>query len=192
MNDWLQVHRGDQPLIVSFPHTGTDIPADVEQHLVSPWLARKDADWWVRVRAADALGAIGGAKVIDGALRLLSDDDEFVRRTAIEIINSSKDKRALDYLLKALNDADWWVRERALDALASLGDKRATPYLIAMLAGEDATTPAVIRALSQLGDSRAFEPIIAKLGSLDASIQGEAVAALALLAPGESAPKLTG
>jgi formiminoglutamase len=49
MSEWLQVHRGDQPLIVSFPHTGTDIPADVEQHLVSPWLARKDADWWVHL-----------------------------------------------------------------------------------------------------------------------------------------------
>jgi N-formylglutamate deformylase len=44
---WLQVHRGDAPLIVSFPHTGTEIPADIAGRLVSPWLARKDADWWV-------------------------------------------------------------------------------------------------------------------------------------------------
>ncbi len=45
--DWLTVHRGDQPLVVSFPHTGTDIPAEYEERLVSPWLARKDADWWI-------------------------------------------------------------------------------------------------------------------------------------------------
>ena len=45
--DWLEVHRGDAPLVVSFPHTGTEIPADVEAQLVSPWLARKDADWWI-------------------------------------------------------------------------------------------------------------------------------------------------
>jgi N-formylglutamate deformylase len=45
--DWLQIYRGDAPLIVSFPHTGTDIQADIEARLVSPWLARKDADWWV-------------------------------------------------------------------------------------------------------------------------------------------------
>ena len=44
---WLTLHRGDAPLIVSFPHTGTDIPPDIEARLVSPWLARKDADWWV-------------------------------------------------------------------------------------------------------------------------------------------------
>ena len=45
MPDWLQIARGDAPLIVSMPHTGTDIPADIEEPLVSPWLARKDADW---------------------------------------------------------------------------------------------------------------------------------------------------
>jgi formiminoglutamase len=44
---WLTVRRGDAPLIVSFPHTGTDIPAEIEARLVSPWLGRQDADWWV-------------------------------------------------------------------------------------------------------------------------------------------------
>jgi len=44
---WLQITRGDAPLIVSLPHTGTEIPPEIEATLVSPWLARKDADWWV-------------------------------------------------------------------------------------------------------------------------------------------------
>ncbi|MEZ0168521.1 N-formylglutamate deformylase [Microvirga sp. TS319] len=43
----LSVIRGDAPLIVSLPHTGTEIPAEYEAGLVSPWLARKDADWWI-------------------------------------------------------------------------------------------------------------------------------------------------
>jgi formiminoglutamase len=34
-------------LIVSIPHTGAQIPGDIEERLVSPWLARKDADWWI-------------------------------------------------------------------------------------------------------------------------------------------------
>ena len=46
---WLAVHRGELPLIVSFPHTGTEIPADIEAQLSSAWLARKDADFWVDV-----------------------------------------------------------------------------------------------------------------------------------------------
>jgi N-formylglutamate deformylase len=44
---WLTVVRGEAPLLVSLPHTGTEIPAAYERGLVSPWLARKDADWWI-------------------------------------------------------------------------------------------------------------------------------------------------
>ncbi len=40
------LHRGDAPLIVAFPHVGTDL-ADVAPALRSDWLARRDADWWV-------------------------------------------------------------------------------------------------------------------------------------------------
>ncbi|HAV71464.1 MAG TPA: N-formylglutamate deformylase [Stenotrophomonas sp.] len=45
--DWLQIHRGDVPLIVSFPHTGTELPDALATQFVSPSLARRDADWWV-------------------------------------------------------------------------------------------------------------------------------------------------
>ncbi|UTP38097.1 N-formylglutamate deformylase [Phenylobacterium sp. LH3H17] len=47
MMEWLEVHRGAAPLVVSFPHTGTLIPLEIERRLASPWLARKDADWWI-------------------------------------------------------------------------------------------------------------------------------------------------
>jgi formiminoglutamase len=47
VKDWLKIQRGDAPLLVSFPHSGTAIPVEIEAQLVSPWLARKDADWWV-------------------------------------------------------------------------------------------------------------------------------------------------
>ena len=44
---WLSVRRGAAPLIVSLPHTGADIPPEIETRLLSPWLSRKDTDWWV-------------------------------------------------------------------------------------------------------------------------------------------------
>lgn len=47
MTDWLDIHRGDAPLVIGLPHTGTDIPPELEGRFASPWLARKDADWWV-------------------------------------------------------------------------------------------------------------------------------------------------
>jgi N-formylglutamate deformylase len=44
---WLTVRQGKAPLLVSLPHTGTEIPEEFAGDLVSPWLARKDADWWI-------------------------------------------------------------------------------------------------------------------------------------------------
>jgi len=41
------VHRGHAPLVLAMPHSGTDIPADLLPRFVSPWLARKDTDWWI-------------------------------------------------------------------------------------------------------------------------------------------------
>jgi formiminoglutamase len=45
--DWLEVHQGTAPLVVSFPHTGTEIPEELARRYVSLWRARRDADWWV-------------------------------------------------------------------------------------------------------------------------------------------------
>jgi len=44
---WLVVHRGDAPLVVSIPHTGTTIPSDIEPRLVSYWRALVDTDLWI-------------------------------------------------------------------------------------------------------------------------------------------------
>ena len=44
---WLTVRQGAAPLLLCMPHTGTLIPPDIETRLVSPWLGRKDTDWWI-------------------------------------------------------------------------------------------------------------------------------------------------
>lgn len=59
---WLEVRQGDAPLVVGFPHTGTDIAAELEARFVSPWLARKDADWWVD-RLYDFAAGMGATTV---------------------------------------------------------------------------------------------------------------------------------
>jgi N-formylglutamate deformylase len=46
MTEWLEIHQGTAPLLVAFPHTGTGL-ADVGEGFASPWLARRDTDWWV-------------------------------------------------------------------------------------------------------------------------------------------------
>jgi N-formylglutamate deformylase len=69
---WLEIARGDAPLVVSLPHTGTDIPAEYETGLVSPWLARKDADWWIE-RLYDFAGDLGATIIRTSISRTVID-----------------------------------------------------------------------------------------------------------------------
>ena len=45
---WLHVERSDSPLILAFPHGGTEIPADLLDGFRSGWWAIRDADWYIR------------------------------------------------------------------------------------------------------------------------------------------------
>ena len=47
MSDFVVVERGEAPLLLSMPHVGTGLPGDFATRFVSPWLARRDADWHV-------------------------------------------------------------------------------------------------------------------------------------------------
>jgi N-formylglutamate deformylase len=64
--DWLSIIRHDTPLILSIPHTGTELPARFADGLVSPWLARRDADWWVQDLYGFAASA--GATIVRTAI----------------------------------------------------------------------------------------------------------------------------
>lgn len=68
---WLTISRGDAPLLVSIPHTGTDL-LDLEPRLVSPWLARKDADWWIE-KLYDFAGELGATVVRTSIARTIID-----------------------------------------------------------------------------------------------------------------------
>lgn len=69
---WLTVVQGEAPLIVSIPHTGTEIPSEYEASLVSPWLSRKDADWWID-RLYDFAAGLGATVVRTATSRSVID-----------------------------------------------------------------------------------------------------------------------
>ena len=69
---WLEVREGDAPLIVAFPHAGTEIPADIAPGLVCAWLARRDADWWVD-RLYDFAADLGATTVRTAISRTVID-----------------------------------------------------------------------------------------------------------------------
>jgi N-formylglutamate deformylase len=70
--DWLHVVRNDAPLILSMPHAGVEIPDPYANGLVSPWLARRDADWWID-RLYDFAAALGATVVRTSISRTVID-----------------------------------------------------------------------------------------------------------------------
>lgn len=69
---WLTITRGDAPLLVSFPHTGTAIPPETEARLVSPSRGRLDADWWID-RLYDFVRDLGATTVHTAISRTVID-----------------------------------------------------------------------------------------------------------------------
>lgn len=70
--DWLTVHRGTAPLIVSLPHTGTIIPAELEPAFVSRALALRDTDWWID-QLYDFAAGLGATVIRTGISRSVID-----------------------------------------------------------------------------------------------------------------------
>lgn len=52
------LHRGTAPLLISMPHVGTFIPADIEQRMTDAALRRPDTDWHLE-RLYEFVGALG-------------------------------------------------------------------------------------------------------------------------------------
>ncbi|RBP11173.1 formiminoglutamase [Roseiarcus fermentans] len=70
-HEWLHIERRDAPLIVSIPHAGTDL-AGAEGRFVSPWLARRDADWHIP-ELYDFARSLGATIVRTGISRSIVD-----------------------------------------------------------------------------------------------------------------------
>lgn len=69
---WLTVTRGDAPLLVSMPHTGTTLPDGIENDLVSRELALHDTDWWID-RLYDFAAGLGATIVHTAISRTVID-----------------------------------------------------------------------------------------------------------------------
>ena len=117
--------------------------------------ALRDSDWWVRVRAADALGTPWRKP---GSTRRSSScaTPTSSWRTAVEILNTVPDRRATDALITALED-DGLVGERAIDALARRPRVEGSSRCCACSAATCAL-PSCIRA-SRRSATAAVEPL---------------------------------
>jgi hypothetical protein len=96
----------------------------------------KDESAFVRYRAAESLGRIGGASAVDALIGALKDggwislpagkgrqpnEKVWVRQKAIEALADLGDSRAVAPVTEALNDKQEAVRQAAQKALQKLG-----------------------------------------------------------------------
>lgn len=63
-SDWLMVRRAETPLILAMPHGGAALPGELAGTVRSPWLARRDADWYI----ADLYEGLADATIVATAI----------------------------------------------------------------------------------------------------------------------------
>ena len=89
-----------------------------------------DADAWVRMAAARAIGEVRDRRASEKLIVTLSDADWRVRRLAAWALNEMKDKRAVSALCNLLlTDARAEVRTAAAEALGEIASNEALPSL---------------------------------------------------------------
>ena len=62
MSEFLEIHQGTSPLVLSMPHSGRDLVLEVEACLNNEGRALADTDWWIE-RLYDFHPALGAGVV---------------------------------------------------------------------------------------------------------------------------------
>lgn len=148
--------------------------------------ALQEKEWWATARVTDALGRHGGAKIVDGALKLCLEPEAFLRRGALEILKLTQDPQVATFLVEALEHLDPWVKTCAAEAVAALGEKRAVPTLLRLAEASNADLRLVaVRTLTTLGDARAIPLFLTHLQQGNPVLQHEVLQSLATLTDAE-------
>lgn len=149
--------------------------------------ALNDANWEVRLSAAEALGTLGAeAKSEVNALLGSMEDDAFpVRAMCCFALGQTRDSEAIPRLVDALEDPAFSVRLYALQALAELGEaaEEHSHEIFKLTEDDNATNvrAAALRTLAKLGSTgQNYAGVVASmLTDADAEVRAAACEALA-------------
>jgi HEAT repeat protein len=147
------------------------------------WYASRlhSADWTVRARMAEKLGACQERRAVPALIKLLGGG--VAGHWEAKLLSAINNRREVGTLADSTGGMDRFpVREQAARALGLIGDRSAVPYLIAALEDPEFRVGVeAARALGRLGDDRAVDPLATLLNSSDTELRETAVIALAQL-----------
>ena len=146
-------------------------------------LSLKTGDTGTRISAIQALGKIGGEKVIAPLVYCATRPEADIRSAAVEVLGRLAEPSTLPTLIERLDDQNTAIQARAICAL---GNFPASPALLERLrpflqAGNGELEGDAAMVLARLGDSDSADAITALLVSPHASSRKAAAMALSLL-----------
>lgn len=172
----------------------------------------KDAEWWVRVRAVEALEQLGEIAA-DALIVALEDDDEEVRRRAavalertgyvqsciasigsegfrpdlFRVLNLVGNAGATEVLYERLGRSTGKMQEHLVRIVGDFGDPKAGPALCEILRsnGDPRLRSRTIKALAKLRWSEAVADVVPCLRDADEWVRAAAVEFLSLVQPRE-------
>lgn len=135
----------------------------------------KSADPRLRVRAAQALGAMSSPEANPGLIAALKDREAVVRRAAANALGFEGNAAAVEPLVALLDDRDGSVAEAAVDALARIGEP-ARAALARALSGSETAAFHAAQALAK--QRQAAVPAIRQAAAQSQAARRWAVVAL--------------
>ncbi|MCM0588960.1 MAG: HEAT repeat domain-containing protein [Gloeotrichia echinulata DEX184] len=139
----------------------------------------QEADSYVCISAAYALGEIGSERALDALTEALKNPDSSVRNSAEYALKEIRNKLAVHEFTKALQYADSSVRNNSVYALGKIGNEQAVDDLIKDLQNADSDVRRIAAyALGKIGNERAVDVLIKALQNADLDIRRIAAYAL--------------
>ncbi|MBD2622486.1 HEAT repeat domain-containing protein [Microcystis flos-aquae FACHB-1344] len=141
--------------------------------------ALEHSNWYVRIKAVEALGKIGTETAIAELLKALEDSNKDVRRNAVFALGEIGSETAIPGLLKALEDSDDYVRKNAAFALGNIGSETAIPGLLKALEdSDDYVRGDAAFALGKIGSETAITGLLKALEDSNQYVRKNAAEAL--------------
>jgi HEAT repeat protein len=131
-----------------------------------------------REAAVEALGTTASKRGIDRTIELLSDSNANVRSAAVRALGETSSERAISPLISLLRDESSALRSQAAASLARLGYIAVPSLISALKDSRPSVRQLSAEALGEIGSREAVAPLIALITSDQSGARPEAIEAL--------------